>query len=227
MSRHIAMIPARMGSVGFKHKNRKFFDFTADFLDKVEWFDKIIVSTDDPVVKEYSEKRGYDIHERPESLAGPAVSIKQVFDSVIEDMDIKNDDILWLFYLPILYKNQDDFEKCKGIIEKPDIKSACSFIKAKTHPYVCWRYDPDKKILTQYIKNDCFRRQDQPPAWEHHHYLYCFKVEEISNLNDEMLNSKTHPIFLDEGTAENLLEMDAPSDYEKWIKKFGKEAIEK
>jgi CMP-N-acetylneuraminic acid synthetase len=227
MSRHIAMIPARMGSVGFKHKNRKFFDYTANFLDKIEWFDKVIVSTDDPVLKDYSKKRDYEIHNRPENLAGPAISIKQVFESVINNMDIKNDDILWLFYLPILYKNPDDFEKCKEIIEKDKVKSVCSFIKAKTHPYVCWNYDSEKEILTQYIKNDCFRRQDQPPAWEHHHYLYCFKVKEISNLNNEMLNSKTQPIFINEETAENLLEMDMPSDYEKWKKKYRKEVIEK
>ncbi len=225
MSRHIAMIPARMGSVGFKHKNRKFFDCTADFLDDVKWFDRVIVSTDDPVVKEYSEKRGYDVHIRPEELAGPVVSIKQVFESVIEDMSIEKDDILWLFYLPILYKSHADFEESKKIIEKPDVKSLCSFIKAETHPYVCWNYDSDKKTLTQYIENDCFRRQDQPLAWEHHHYLYCFKAEEISKLDNEMINSKTYPVFLDEETAENLLEMDAPSDYEKWKKKFGEKGV--
>jgi CMP-N-acetylneuraminic acid synthetase len=221
------MIPARMGSVGFKHKNRKFFDYTANFLDTVEWFDRIIVSTDDPVVKEYSEKKGYDIHHRSECLSGPYISIKQVFESVIQEMDIKKDDILWLFYLPILYKNLADFDRCKEIIEKPDVKSVCSFVKAETHPYVCWLYDSEKKLLTQFIENDCFRRQDQPPAWEHHHYLYCFKAEEISDLNNEMINGKTHPMFLDESTAENMLEMDAPSDYEKWKKKFGKEVIEK
>ena len=227
MNKHIAMLPARMGSVGFKHKNRIFFDFTANFIDKIAWFDRIIVSTDDPIIKEFSKKRKYEIHNRPENLAGSVVSIKRVFENVLNAMNIKKNDMLWLFYLPILYKNPEDFEKCKKIIERPNVNSACSFIKAKTHPYVCWKYDSEKKILTQFIENDCYRRQDQPLAWEHHHYLYCFKVDEISKLNNEMLNSKTYPIFLDEKTAENLLEMDAPSDYEKWKNKFGKEVIKK
>ena len=42
-NKHIALIPARKGSVGFKFKNRLFFDRTADFLDSIRWFDKVIV----------------------------------------------------------------------------------------------------------------------------------------------------------------------------------------
>jgi len=186
MNKHIALLPARMGSVGFKYKNRIFFDFTANFLDKIAWFDRIIVSTDDPIIKEFSKKRKYEIHNRPEKFAGPVVSIKRVFENVLNDMNIENNNILWLFYLPILYKKPEDFEKCKEIIERPNVKSACSFIKAKTHPYVCWKYDSEKEILIQFIKNDCYRRQDQPPAWEHHHYLYCFKVDEISKLSSKV-----------------------------------------
>ena len=45
--KHIALIPARKGSVGFKFKNRLFFDRTADFLDSITWFDNVIVSSND------------------------------------------------------------------------------------------------------------------------------------------------------------------------------------
>ena len=46
-NKHIAFIPARQGSVGLKHKNRLFFDNTANFLDKVDIFDEVLVSSDD------------------------------------------------------------------------------------------------------------------------------------------------------------------------------------
>ncbi len=213
---HIAMIPARMKSQGFKFKNRKFFQHTADFLDQVNWMQRLIISTDDPVLEENAKKHNYEIHKRPEKLAGPAVSIKSVFSSVIHDMNVKNDDILWLIYLPLLYRNTDDFEKCKKIIEQDETKSLCSFISAKSHPFNCWMYDGKSKMLNKYIKNDVFRRQDLPPAWEHYHYICCFKAGEINNLNNELINSKTHPVFLDKETTEKLVEIDTPEDYEKW-----------
>ena len=39
--RHIAVIPAREGSIGFPKKNQVFFDNTANFLDQVSWIDRL------------------------------------------------------------------------------------------------------------------------------------------------------------------------------------------
>jgi len=207
-----------MNSQGFKFKNRKFFPYIVDFLNSVDWMQRIIVSTDDPVLVEEAKKQDYEIHKRPEDLTGPAVSIKAVFLSVIKDMNVKDDDVLWLLFLPLLYRNKKDFDKCKKYIEQKDVRSLCTFISAKSHPFNCWRYDKDKKKLTKYIDNDVFRRQDLPPAWEHYHYISCFKAGEINNLNSELVNSKTYPVFLDKKTTEKLVEIDTPDDYEKWKK---------
>ena len=65
---HTAIIPARMGSVGFKFKNRRFFGNTADFLDEIPWMDRVVVSTNDPEVKTLTDARGYVTHHRSEAL---------------------------------------------------------------------------------------------------------------------------------------------------------------
>ena len=214
--KHIAVIPARMGSVGFKFKNRKFFSNTANFLDTVPWFEQVIVSTDDPEIRDMARARGYDVHDRPVYLAGPKISIKQVFLSLIEEMDIQVEDILWLFYLPVLYKNLDDFNTCKPIIEKASIDSLTTFVPAKAHPYDCWSYNESKEELTQYVPNDIFRRQDKPQAWEHYHYVTCFKAKALYKLNSELANNGTYPYLLDEKAANNLISVDTPEEYEQW-----------
>jgi len=224
--RHLALIPAREGSQGFKHKNRLFFNLTADFLDTVSWFDGVIVSTNDPIVTEYAEKKNYSIHHRDNDLSGPDISIKKVFTNVIEENKLEADTILWLFYLPILFKNKSDFLEAKQIIEQKDVGSLCSFIPADIHPFNCWKYYDDTKKLEQYIPNNIYRRQDLPEAWMHYHYLCCLKVSEVPNLNSELINEKTRPIFLNRETVDQLIEIDTPEDYEKW-KRMRNEQYEK
>ena len=68
-TKHIAFIPARKGSVGFKFKNRLFFDRTADFLDTISWFDKVIVSSDDNDILNKAIERDYSIHQRSKKLS--------------------------------------------------------------------------------------------------------------------------------------------------------------
>ena len=218
-NKHIAIIPARKGSKGLPFKNRFLFDYTADFVDKETWFERVIVSTNDEEITKKALERNYDIHYRTEKLAGDAVSIKQVFRAIISDMKISNEDVAWLFYLPIVYRKASDFQKARQIIEKDHVASLCGFIPAKTHPYNCWFYDEKEKMLNRCIGNDVFRRQDLPPAWMHHHYVCCFKVGELDGLNSELINNKTYPFFLDGDTVENLIEIDTPEDYERWSKR--------
>ncbi len=216
MAKHLAVIPARMGSVGFKHKNRIFFEYTADFIDLVEWIDGVIMSSDDPQLKQDALNRGYEVHNRSQHLSGPDVSIKSVFENLVEEMQIDSNSILWLFYLPILYKDLKDFSNAKAIIEDVKISSLCSFIPAKSHPYNCWHYDSSTSSLEQYIENDIYRRQDLPEAWQLYHYLCCFKPKALASLNNELVCHDTYPIFLTDEISAQLIEIDTPQDYEKW-----------
>jgi len=88
------------------------------------------------------------------------------------------------------------------------------------HPLNCWMYSNDIG-LEQYIENDVFRRQDLPKAWMHHHYLCAFKAGCINDLNSELINANTFPVFLDKKIADNLVEVDTPEDYEEWKRIIG------
>lgn len=213
---HIAVIPARAGSVGVPGKNQMFFDETSNFINEISWFDKILVSTEDDVIKEKAKAQNYTVHDRPESLAGSAVSIKSVFEDLIHSLEIPGNVVLWLFYIPVLFKRHSDFSEAKLIIEQCDVKSLCTFTPAKTHPYNTWLHDSETKTMEKYIDNDFFRRQDMPPAWMHYHYVCCFKADELPYLNSELLNKKTHPLFLSDNDADNLIEIDTPEDLERW-----------
>ena len=95
---HKAIIPARAGSIGFPKKNQIFFENTANFLKNLSWIDEVIVTSDDDVVLSKGKQRKYTIYKRPQKLAGSDISIKQVLRDLIKSLNIKDDEILWLFY---------------------------------------------------------------------------------------------------------------------------------
>lgn len=213
----IAVIPARKGTKRFPHKNRKFFAHTADFIDREGWFDRVVVSTDDEVVADLAKERGYEVHARPAELAGDAVSIKAVFVRVASDLRLPPEAVLWLFYLPLVFKRSDDFRKARELMASSATESLCGFVPAKTHPYNCWRWDERSARLSQFVPNDAFRSQDLPPAWMHHHYVCASRVRELPELNSELLNERTRPYFIDRGAFDSLIEIDTPEDYERWL----------
>ena len=61
---HIAIIPARKNSVGLKHKNRLLFKYSALFVKKLNWFKKVIVSTDDRTIIHKAKKNKFITHLR-------------------------------------------------------------------------------------------------------------------------------------------------------------------
>ena len=49
-----------------------------------------------------------------------------------------------------------------------------------------------------------------------HHYLCCFRVGEITNLNSELVSQDTYPYLIDNNLAQKLIEIDTPDDFKKW-----------
>ena len=81
--KHYAVIPAREGSVGFPKKNQLFFDNTASFLKKLSWINKVIVSSDDPILLEKAKSLKFTPYKRSLALSGSDISIKLVFNDLI------------------------------------------------------------------------------------------------------------------------------------------------
>ena len=191
---HIAIIPARKNSVGYKKKNRKFFIFTKKFLNQIKWFDKIYISTDDDWFRNFCNEGSFEFVKRSKELSGHKVSIKKVMQDVVKKKKIMPRDIIWLIYIPLLPKSKRLYETTKKIIEKRHIKSVCGFKKVKTHPYLTWFKKKNK--IYQYSKNDIYRRQDLPPAYEHNHTVCAFNCSELMKLNNELINCNTRPITI-------------------------------
>ena len=212
-TKHYAFIPARKGSKGFKDKNLIFFKNTANFLKRNKLFDEVYVSSNDNKIKKLSDFYNFKFHKRKNIFSGDKISIKETLKIFIGENNIQPHSIIWLFYIPILYKNLDDFKKAKKITKKKFFKSLCSFKEIYYSPYNCW-FKKSNKML-QYIKNDYFRRQDLLKTYIHYHYLCAFKTKYLKYLNSELICSNTIPIILDKNISSKLIEIDSKKDLKK------------
>ena len=213
---HIAVIPARKNSKSLPFKNRFLFKYTAKFLKNNKLFKKVYVNSDDKYLKILAKKNGFDFFNRQKKFAQDTTCIKEVFTDMRKKIDFPDNTYIWLFYIPLVYKNNNDFKKSIKLVEKKKLKSICAFIRAKTHPMSCWKVKKNK--ISQYIKNDLCRRQDFPSAYSHHHYICGFDIKYLNKLNSELLSRDTFPILLNEYTSKKLLEVDTPEELKKFKK---------
>ena len=66
-NKNIAVIPARKNSRGVKFKNRIFFNLTAQFVEKLRFIDKTIVTSDDKFILSKA-KKDFETHNRKKVL---------------------------------------------------------------------------------------------------------------------------------------------------------------
>lgn len=213
---HIAVIPARKDSKSLPFKNRFLFKHTAEFLKNNKLFDDVYVNSDDSYMKVLAKKYDFNFYKRKKQLAKDDTCIKEVFIDMNKKLKFAKKTFIWLFYIPLVYKNINDFRKSIKLVEKKKLKSVCAFIKAKTNPMSCWFIKKNKPI--QFISNNLCRRQDFPLAYEHHHYICGFDVKYLGLLNSELIFKNTFPIIINNNTSSKLIEVDTPKMYKKFLK---------
>jgi len=216
---HIAVIPARKNSKSLPFKNRFLFKHTAEFLKNNKLFSHVYVNSDDLYLKSLAKKYNFNFYKRKSKLAKDTTCIKEVFVDMINNLKFHQKTFIWLFYIPLVYKDFKDFKNSIKIVEKKKLNSICSFKKTKTHPMSCWFIKNNKPF--QFIKNDLCRRQDFVKAYSHHHYICGFSIKFIKKLNNELISKNTFPILLSDSISKKLIEVDTPKQF-KEFKNFNK-----
>jgi CMP-N-acetylneuraminic acid synthetase len=214
--KHVAVIPARKNSKSLPFKNRFLFKHTAEFLRGNKLFDEVYVNSDDLFLKDMANKYNFNFFKRQKKLATDKSCIKEVFVDMNNQLKFKSNTFIWLFYIPLVYKNNSDFKKSIKLVEEKRLNSICAFKKTDTHPMSCWYIKKNKPF--QFIKNDLCRRQDFPLAYSHHHYISGFNVKFLNKLNNELIYKDTYPILLNSKTSKKLIEVDTPEELKKFKK---------
>lgn len=132
---NIALLIGKHKSGGIKGKNymiilgRPLVEYPLMAAYNSELVDKIYISTDSPIIKEFSRKYGAEIIERPENLARSETPTETVFVHAYNIIKKRHKNIKYIF---LMFANSPDilpeyWEKAVSILEKnPDFDSIVS-----------------------------------------------------------------------------------------------------
>ena len=143
MEEVLGIIPARGGSKGIPHKNmidlcgKPLIQYTFDAAEKAKRLSRVVVSTEDETIREYSEKENIEVIKRPLELAGDEVETADVLLHVLKYLEEKEGYVPQ--YTMILQptsplRTAEDIDKCVELIVTEDADSVVSVVRT---PHNC------------------------------------------------------------------------------------------
>lgn len=194
MEEVLGVIPARGGSKGIPHKNMidlcgsPLIKYTFDAAKDAKKLSRVVVSTEDEKIKEYSEKENIEVVKRPLELAGDEAETADVLLHVLKYLEEKEGYIPQ--YTMILQptsplRTAEDIDKCIELIITEDADSVVSVVQT---PHNCI---PEKLMELQserliFLRHDGERyttRQKQRELYSRNGAaIYLFKTEMFKQL---------------------------------------------
>ena len=146
----LAIIPARAGSKGLRHKNifpfanHPLIAWTIDAAQQAELFDRIVVSTDGAGIADVARRYGAQVIVRPDELATDSASPKDAVAHVCKELSrggYHADEIVLLQPTSPL-RTSHDVKACVHLVTASDFDCSASFTVAEPHPERAFIVDP-------------------------------------------------------------------------------------
>jgi CMP-N-acetylneuraminic acid synthetase len=201
------IIPARAGSKGLPHKNRLLFNATADTIPP-SLKDQVWVLTDDSVVIQLAQDRGFNVWYRHAEISGDTTSTWSLMDFFILNQGI--DDDLVVLYLTYPERTWDQIESAIEIYKKKKLKSLLCKKKIEITPFLILKEEEGNRG-SQLFYHDLYRRQDYPTCFELSHFICIFKSKSINKLNHNLYYRDTY--YLD--ISPDTIDVDTQKDLDK------------
>lgn len=206
LDKYSIVIPARKGSKGIPHKNRKLMGYTLEIIpDSLK--NNVIIATDDEFIMD--KYRDYNIFKRSDKVSMDHSSTKSLFLEMRDHIKTPNIIMLYLTY------PERSIEHVLNAVEFYEKNKATSLLcskKPKTSPFLMMYKDGING--RQIIQHNLYRRQDYPICFEISHFISIFKTKEVDNLNNNMYNKDT--IFF---PVDDFIDIDTTKDLESFNEK--------
>ena len=212
----LGIIPARGGSKRLPGKNTLPLDGIPLIVHSINYarankdiLDRIIVSTDDPTIKEIAIKEGVEVIDRPEDLSTDtsqtSSALKHVLETIKEEVEnvvlLQPSNPLRPGTLLIEAFQQYKEENCDSLMTVT--RSYKKFGKIEQNKFVPYNYEMGQ------------RSQDLDPLYFENGLLYIIKASLI--LNEKILGQNNFPFTVDHPFAEVDIDFKEDLEYAEFI----------
>ena len=185
----LALVPARGGSKGIKLKNLKkiknksLIEITSDFINKCNFFDLKVLSSDSNLILKHAKKLNFEIIKRNKKLSGDQISDIEVINHSLIQLTKKNLNFDYLVYLqptsPIRQRGHLLTTMEKVIKNNYDSSWSISKVSLKYHPLKSLKIynkklklfdEKGKKIVARQMLNETYIRNG---------VFYIFNIKEL------------------------------------------------
>jgi len=209
MSDYFFFIPARAGSKGVPGKNwKKLFgkpliEYTIDSLENLNFKKQVVVSSDSQEVNDICKNKGIKFSNRPFHLATDNSKIFDVLVSYYQDINIKDDDVIFLLQPTSPFRQDIDIEKCIHIFESDfSIDTVVSFVEVgDKHPGRMYRIsNSEAQPLNPSLVHAA--RQELDPVFLRNGAIYAFKYKNLKK--GSIYGNKIFPYIMPENRSINI-----------------------
>lgn len=137
MKEVLGIIPARGGSKGIIHKNmidlcgKPLLQYTFEAAKGAEKLTRFLVSTENPIIKEYSQKKDVEVIDRPEYLAQDMTKTADVIEYTLNYLDMKEryiPDYVMILQPTSPLRKAEDIDNSIMLAEKENADSVISVV---------------------------------------------------------------------------------------------------
>lgn len=184
----ISIITARSSSKRLKNKNllplngKPLLAWTINAAKKSSIIDKVYVSTNSEKIKKISLEYGAEVpFMRPNFLSTDSASSDDVLMHFINQMNLKDDDILILLQPTSPLRDSTHIDDALRLLEKNDVNGVVSICKCEHSPLLANKL-PENQRLDGFLKKDVSKKrsQDFGDYYRVNGAIYAYKVNYLN-----------------------------------------------
>lgn len=206
----VAIVPARGGSKGVPHKNRRrvaglpLISYTLRSAKGAASLDRIVVTTDDPEIAAIARGEGAEVVERPAEIAGDDSPVIHAVRHALETLARQDGyaaDVITLLQPTCPFREPRDIDAVVALFRQHRTP-VCSVYRCEdNHPARMYRIE-QQWLVPLFPDLAAVRRQDLPPVFHRNGSLYVFGPREVET--GEIIGERMVPYEMPLSSSVNI-----------------------